>query len=423
MKTREKAFDKLAIVVSRSPWIVLGIALAITVAAGAASGTLRMETRILDLVPRDDPASIEFNDIVRQYSSASQIMVGIEGESRQQMIAFADALKEHAGKAVYTDKDGSKQPYVKRTIVRADREFIQQHGLMLTKVRDLENLDELYQDLDLAPLLQAYNDFLEREYIEDTGAVTEREKEDQAIDGIKNMVAWLEGIEQVDKGDKALETEADRITSLLATGTTYMFSEDDSMLLALVTPAISLDQMDRTIEGAASLRDVIRELSGEIEGLEVRMAGMPMLMLDELGLHRADHRPAQPVHPELRDHPDRAGHRLLDPPGRGLHYRTQPWAGRDRGDQGDVPPGRSGGGHRRADYVDGVPGAGPDRARRAGRAGHRARSRYRADPAGLDHRPAGDAGDPHPHRRAHPWKEGAPAQAGAAGPALPRFDG
>jgi len=53
MKIRERAFDQLARVVSRSPWIVLGIASLVTVAAGAASGTLRMETRILDLVPRD----------------------------------------------------------------------------------------------------------------------------------------------------------------------------------------------------------------------------------------------------------------------------------------------------------------------------------------------------------------------------------
>ncbi|MBW2278656.1 MAG: hypothetical protein JRF63_14280, partial [Deltaproteobacteria bacterium] len=179
MKLREKAFDKLAGIVSRNPWIVLGVAMLVTIGAGAASGSLKMETRILDLVPRDEPSSIEFNDIVRQFSSASQIMVGIEGDDRQQMIAFADALKERANNAVYTDKDGSEKPYVKRTIVRADREFVEQHGLMLAKVRDLENLDELYQDLDLAPLLLAYNDFLEREYIEDTSSVTEREKEDR----------------------------------------------------------------------------------------------------------------------------------------------------------------------------------------------------------------------------------------------------
>lgn len=282
MSIRDKAFGKLAVVVGGSPWIVLGIALLLTVAAGGVSGSLRMETRILDLVPRDDPASIEFNDIVRQYSSASQIMVGIEGQSREQMIAFADALKERAGEAVYTDADGEEQPYVKRTMVRADLEFIQQHGLMLTKVSDLENLDELYRDLDMAPLLAAFNDFLEREYIEDTGSVTEREKEDRAIDGIKNMVAWLEGIEQVDKGDGALADEAERITSLLSTGTTYMFSEDDSMLLGLITPAISLDRMEETIEGVADLRDVIREIQRQHEGLEVRMAGMPVLMLDEM---------------------------------------------------------------------------------------------------------------------------------------------
>jgi len=288
MSFRERFFDKLADLVSRNPWIVLGVALLITIGAGAASESLKMETRILDLVPGDDPSSVEFNDIVRQYSSASQIMVGIEGKSREQMIAFADALEERAGEAMYTDVDGKKKPYVKRTIVRADLEFIQQHGLMLTKVRDLENLDELYQDLDMAPLLAAYNDFLEREYIEDSGSVTEREKEDRAIDGIKNMVVWLEGIEQVDKGDQALADEAERAASLLSTGTTYMFSEDDSMLLALITPAISLDRMEETVEGVASLREVTHEIQGEIDGLKVRMAGMPVLALDEMEVGFAD---------------------------------------------------------------------------------------------------------------------------------------
>ena len=75
MSIRDRAFDRLASLVSRSPWIVLGVALLVTIAAGAASESLKMETRILDLVPREDPASIEFNDIVRQYSSASQIMI------------------------------------------------------------------------------------------------------------------------------------------------------------------------------------------------------------------------------------------------------------------------------------------------------------------------------------------------------------
>ncbi len=290
---RQKIFDAFAAAAGRHPWLVIMGGVLLTVVAIFLSENLKMETRVLDLLPTDDPAAIEYNDIIKQYSSASQIMIGISGNEREQMIAFAEELEKQVNKATYTDKEtGEKKPYVKRVTVRADTEFIAEHGLMLNKVRDLENLDELFQDLQLAPLLTAYNDFLEREYIEDTGSVTEREKEDRAIDGLKNILEWLNGIEQVDKGDAALEKYADKTADLLSTGNPYLFSDDDRLLLAMVLPAISLDRMEETLEGVFSLReDVINgikyqklengELKDRFPGLTVRMTGMPALSMEE----------------------------------------------------------------------------------------------------------------------------------------------
>ncbi|MCP4674310.1 MAG: MMPL family transporter [Deltaproteobacteria bacterium] len=290
---RQKIFDAFAVASGRYPWIVVALALVLTVITGAVSENLKMETRFLDLVPSDDPAAIEFNDILRQYSSASQIMIGIEGKDRKQMIAFADELGRRAKEATYTDKEtGEKKPYVKRITVRADTEFIAEHGLMLSKVSNLENLDELFQNLELAPLLTAYNDFLEREYIEDSGSVTEREKEDRAIDGLKNIVKWLEGIDLAGSGDKQSVEHSEYVADLLSTGNPYMFSDDDELLLAMVMPAVSIDRMEETIAGTFSLReDVINDIkyeklsNGELKdrypGLRVRMAGMPALALEE----------------------------------------------------------------------------------------------------------------------------------------------
>ena len=154
---RDKIFDALASITGKYPWLVLLGALVLTVISVGLSGNLRMETRVLDLLPADDPAAVQYNDIIAQYSSASQIMVGINGEDRKEMIAVAEKIKERAGAAVYTDRDtGSKKPYVKRVVARSDVEFLSNHGLMLTKVRDLENVEELNQDLDMAPMLARY---------------------------------------------------------------------------------------------------------------------------------------------------------------------------------------------------------------------------------------------------------------------------
>ncbi len=280
---RQKIFDMLAAASGGHPWIVLIVGLVLTIVAGGLSENLRMETRVLDLVPADDPAAIEYEKIIQHYSSASQIIVGIQGKDQAQMIAFADEIKRRAKEATYKDKETNRKvPYVKRVDARADVEFIQKHGLMLTKVRDLENLDELHQDLNLVPLLTAYNDFFEREYIEDSGSVTEREKEDNAINGIKNLVTWLEGIEQVEAGGEQLTAHVDQATDLLSTGNPYMFSGDDELLLVMITPMLSMDRIDESLEGVESLYGVMDDIATQYKSLTVRMTGMPALMYEEM---------------------------------------------------------------------------------------------------------------------------------------------
>ncbi len=279
---REGIFDCLAGLVSKRPWVIVIVSLVVTVIAGGLSEGLRMETRVMDLLPKDEPAAQEFDDIVRQYASASQIMVGIEGKDKRQMIAFAEALGKRAKEATYTDKkSGEKRPYVKRITVRSDVGFIAEHGLMLAKERDLENIEEIFQDLDMASLLTAYNDFFEREYIEDQGSVTEREKEDRAIDSLKSLLTWLEGLEEVDKGAAALDARAEEVSDLLSVGNPYFFSEDDQMLLVLIMPNVAINDLDETMEGIQGLRDVSEDIQKDFRTLRVRMTGMPVLMLEE----------------------------------------------------------------------------------------------------------------------------------------------
>lgn len=275
---RRRIFHFLANICSSHPWIVIGIALLITMISAGLSSSLKMETRVLDLVPASEPCAQEYNDIIRQYNSASQIIIGIKGDSRQEMISFAEDLEKQYGQAVFTDGTTGKQTrYIKRITISADTEFIREHGLMLLKKRDLENTEELFRELELAPLLTAYNDFLEKEYIEDSGSVTEREKEDSAIASLKSIVNWLRGLEDSNNNKSYIDLATDR----LVFGEPYLFSEDDSMLLALVTPSISIDRMEETMEGAKSLRTVVNRILKQHPSLKASMTGMPMLTLEE----------------------------------------------------------------------------------------------------------------------------------------------
>jgi predicted RND superfamily exporter protein len=285
---RERLYDTLAGLTFRRPWIVFTAALLVSVAGGALSESLKMETRVLDLLPEDDPASTEYNDIIQQYSSASQIIVGIEGEDRQQMIAFAETLEKRIGEVQYENGRGEKHPFIKRITIRLDEEFITEHGLMLAKQSDLENFDELFQKLELAPLLAAYNDFFEREYVEDTGSVTEREKEDNAINGLKNLLAWLQGVEKAAAGGEQLQVQAERAADLLSVGEPYFFSDDNRMMLVMVLPAISMDRMEEVLSGVESFERLIDDIEQGFPGVRVRTTGMPVLGYDEMQVVNED---------------------------------------------------------------------------------------------------------------------------------------
>ena len=54
---RQNLFDRLARLTGNYPWFVLLGALVLTVISVGLSEDLRMETRVLDLLPADDPAA------------------------------------------------------------------------------------------------------------------------------------------------------------------------------------------------------------------------------------------------------------------------------------------------------------------------------------------------------------------------------
>lgn len=248
---------------------------------------VKFETRILDLLPASDSAAIEYNNILEQYDSASQIIIGLKGEDKEEMIRFANQVENAVKGVTYTSsKDGKSYSYVKHTLMKLDIDFIEKHGLMLTKRSDLENLEVLFSSLEMADLLAAYNDFLEMEYIEDTQAMTEREKEDGAITNLKAIVHWLQGLERITKTE--IHMHAKQAVDLMTTGEQYMFSQDDTMLIGMVVPTISIDRMEETIDGASNLRAAVNRIQKAYPNLEVRLTGMPVISLEELEVTESD---------------------------------------------------------------------------------------------------------------------------------------
>ncbi|MBN2528731.1 MAG: MMPL family transporter [Deltaproteobacteria bacterium] len=286
---RERLYDRLVQLVSTKPWWVLLGAFVLLIASGVIVELrgLKMETRILDLLPKTDAAAVEYNDILKQYDSASQIIIGVKGGRREDKIAFIDRLEPRLSKVTYTSGEtGKTAPYVKHAVLKLDTDYLTKHGLMLTTHSDLENLEPLFSNLEMADLLTAYNEFLEMEYIEDSAAVTEREKEDGAISNLKAIVKWLEGVTKATPKERA--SHAENAVDAMTIGDQYMFSQDESILIAMVVPTISIDKMEETMDGAKSLRRQVRLVQKDFPDLNIRMTGMPVLSLEEMEVTQQD---------------------------------------------------------------------------------------------------------------------------------------
>lgn len=121
---------KLAEYFARNPWRILGIALALSILAGWATAQLPVHTSRQALLPQNTPVAKRFNDFLKNFGAASDLMVVLEGAPRSELESFANGL---AAKL-------RMEPEVSQATARLDMTFFLNHAYLLMPA---ESLDEL----------------------------------------------------------------------------------------------------------------------------------------------------------------------------------------------------------------------------------------------------------------------------------------
>jgi predicted RND superfamily exporter protein len=121
---------KLAECFARNPWWVLSFALALSILAGWATTQLPVLTSRQALLPQNTPVAKRFNDFLKNYGAASDLMVVLEGAPRGELEAFADKL---AAKL-------RVEAEISEASARLDVGFFLNHAYLLLPA---ENLDKL----------------------------------------------------------------------------------------------------------------------------------------------------------------------------------------------------------------------------------------------------------------------------------------
>jgi hypothetical protein len=169
---RDKILKTLAKLHAQHPWMMIGLIIIITIIMGTFAGQLKQSMRWTDLLPTKSQKTMQYNKIINEFVSATSIIVVVEGEE-DKIKDFAEAIVPEI-KLVTDPKDGKL--YTKRIDYKQDINFLREHGLMLIKADNLQNMKELYQNPNLVPLLTNINNSFEKEYIGQEESISTRTK-------------------------------------------------------------------------------------------------------------------------------------------------------------------------------------------------------------------------------------------------------
>lgn len=274
---RKRILKTLARLHTLYPWRMLSVVIVITIILGIFASHLKQAMRWSDLLPEKDKRTIEYNKVIEEFVSASNIIVVVQGKEKK-IEAFAEDIVPKL-KGIVDPEDG--KPYVKRVDYKTETDFIKNHGLMLIKADNLENMRDVFKNPNLVPLLKNINNSFEKEYIGREESISTREKEDGALnflDGIENLLEVMQKYisSKSISGDEA-KTSVDKILF----GEPYFLSYDKKALVLSIVPNFNMNDMDKVISSTGALQEAIDSSLKDYPGVSAGLTGMIPLAHDE----------------------------------------------------------------------------------------------------------------------------------------------
>ncbi len=276
---RERALIKLAQWHASHPWRMLLIVLLLTVFFASFAMQLSVTMRWSDLLPSDDQRTIQFNKIIDEFVSATSLVVVVQGDE-DRIKAFADAL---APKILeLRDPEDSTKKLFKRVDYKTEVDFLKNHGLMLIKEDDLENLKDVFTDPNLDGLLFNLNNSMEKEYVGKEESISTREKEDGAVyflDGIQELVVALKDMAS---GNDLAAEDVQTVADKLLIGEPYLLSYDEEALILNVIPNFTMLDTHYLEIGTDAAQEIVDDLLRDFSDVEAGLTGFIAVGRDEM---------------------------------------------------------------------------------------------------------------------------------------------
>ena len=275
---RDKILKSLAKLHALHPWKMLIMVAIITIIMGAFATQLEQSMRWTDLLPTKSEKTIQYNKVINEFVSATNIIIVVEGEE-EEIKAYTEAVIPQI-KLATDPKDGKL--YIKRIDYKQDVDFIREHGLMLVKADDLQNMKELYQNPNLFPLLTNLNNSFEKEYVGQEESISTREKEDNSIIILDSIAYLISVMQDYSSGKIHSSQEAQKAVDKLILGEPYLLSYDKQALIINIIPNFSMTDMSKMISGTDTIQEIVDKVKKDFPEVKAGLTGMIPLGRDEM---------------------------------------------------------------------------------------------------------------------------------------------
>jgi predicted RND superfamily exporter protein len=143
---REKLLKKLANWHVAHPWRMLLIVLLLTFVFMGFASQLTLTTRTSDLLPERDPKVVQFNRIIDEFATATNLIVLVQGEE-QRIKEFADQLAPVILELRDSSRDEELQEEIDRLQIKIEK--LEAKGGKESKIEELRaEIQELHSQIN-----------------------------------------------------------------------------------------------------------------------------------------------------------------------------------------------------------------------------------------------------------------------------------
>ncbi len=280
MKRESYYMDRTVDFIFRWRKIIPAAALILIVLSVFAAARIQVKTEFKDLLPENNPKIESFHEVNDRFSGGEKVIVVVEGPDRPTMARAAEELSTRI------QEDDDVMRYIRAVNIRADRDFIEEWGLMLQEADDIERSADLYSNYNLLPFMRSLNDSMESEYLDSDPdeklSNNAQERETVELFGtIERFTLLLQDYLEAEENGSA-EEYGHRLAEGFMYGDEYGFSWDNSMLLFTISPKVTIVDIAEGAQMMKAIKAHGAEVEREFPEVKIGYTGGVALNADEM---------------------------------------------------------------------------------------------------------------------------------------------